>query len=154
LIVLPREEECEEPPRMKLPHEVEEFLRELRKELPPEPEDLDIAAGGEDMEMPMGAHGDMGMPMGGDGEHGGAHHPMPVRPVQFQGRQIDWEEYLHLPGVYPEVNPHKPLHVSMFLHYMAGSSTTPAFDSGPIPKNGSFEATFGPEGTFNYHCNI
>src|SRR5260370_40265465 len=42
----------------------------------------------------------------------------------------------------------------MFLHYMQGASGTPAFDRGPIPLNGTFEATFGAEGPFDYHCNI
>ena len=38
LIVLP-EHDCDLPPRMKLPPEVEELLRDLRKHLPPEPAD-------------------------------------------------------------------------------------------------------------------
>ncbi len=144
VIVLPKED-CDAPPRMKLPLEVDELLRDLRKHLPPEPEDIEVAA----------THEGMAMPMPGEGDHeGGGHNPMPVRPVQFEGRQIDWDEYLHIPGVYPEIEPGKPLHVPMFLHYMAGQSGTPAFDSGPIAKNGSFETTFGPEGTFSYHCNI
>ena len=55
---------------------------------------------------------------GGGGHEGGGHSPLPVRPVEFEGRQIDWEEYLHLPGVYPRPDPHQPLHVPMFVHYM------------------------------------
>jgi hypothetical protein len=145
VIVLP-EEDRDAPPRMKLPPEVEELLRDLRKHLPPEPEDeaagIAVKAGPTDMAMDM--------PMPG----GGGHSPLPMRPVEFEGRQIDWEEYLHLPGVYPCPDPKKPLHVPIFLHYMQGASGTPAFDSGPIALNGEFEATFGTEGTFNYHCNI
>ena len=43
VIVLPRED-CDAPPRMKLPREVEELLRDLRKHLPAEPEDQAAAA--------------------------------------------------------------------------------------------------------------
>ena len=145
LIVLPKDDECDPPPRMKLPPEVEELLRDLRKHLPPEPVDMEASPPHEGMPMPM---------PGGDGHDGEGHAPPPARPAALIGRQIDWEEYLHLPGVYPEPDPHKALHVPMFLHYLAGNSGTPAFDSGPIAKNSFFEATFGPEGTFNYHCNI
>ena len=145
VIVLPKDD-CDPPPRMKLPREVEELLRDVLKSLPSEPEDLAAGTPAETAGMTM----DMPMPGGG----GGGHSPLPVLPVQFEGKQIDWEEYLHLPGVYPSPDPHKPLHVPMFLHYMQGASGTPAFDSGPIPLNGSFEATFGVEGTFDYHCNI
>src|SRR5438132_3548978 len=147
VIVLPKDD-CDPPPRMKLPHEVEELLRDLRKHLPSEP--AEQAAGTAAKAGPIDIGMDMPMPMPGNG----GHSPLPMRPVEFEGRQIDWEEYLHLPHVYPHPDPHKPLHVPMFLHYMQGASGTPAFDSGPIPFNGTFEATFGTEGTFDYHCNI
>jgi FtsP/CotA-like multicopper oxidase with cupredoxin domain len=150
LIVLP-EEDCDPPPRMKLPPEVEELLRDLRKHLPPDSEEHVAGMPAETAGMAM----NMPMPMPGGGVHeGGGHNPLPMRPVEFEGRQIDWEEYLHLPGVHPCPDPKKPLHVPLFLHAMQGASGVPAFDSGPIPFNGSFEATFGTEGTFDYHCNI
>src|SRR6266853_4197010 len=44
VIILPKED-CEAPPRMKLPPEVEELLRDLRKHLPAEPEDQAAGAG-------------------------------------------------------------------------------------------------------------
>jgi FtsP/CotA-like multicopper oxidase with cupredoxin domain len=152
VIVLPRED-CDAPPRMKLPREVEELLRDLRKHLPAEPEDQAAAAAAKPAPMAMDMSMGMPMPMPAGGE-GGGHAPLPMRPVEFEGRQIDWEEYLHLPGVYPCPDPNKPLHVPIFLHAMQGASGVPAFDSGPIALGGSFEATFGTEGTFAYHCNI
>ena len=143
VIVLPKHD-CDPPPCMKLPREIEELLRDLRKHLSVETADVTPA-------VPTGTGGmAMDMPMPG----GGGHSPLPILPAEFVGQRIDWEEYLHLPDVYPKTDPDKPLHVPIFLHYMQGASGTPAFDSGPIALMGSFESTFGPEGTFDYHCNI
>ena len=125
VIVLPKDD-CHPPPRMKLPPEVDELLRDLRKHLPSEPDDQAVGTAATTAPPAM----DMGMPMpGGGGHEGGGHSPLPVRPVEFEGRQIDWEEYLHLPGVYPRPDPHQPLHVPMFVHYMQGASGTPALSS-------------------------
>lgn len=134
IIVLPKEG-CEPPPRMKLPPEIDDLLRDLLKDLPPEPRDEDEPA----------AHHQ------GDGHEGGH---APPRLAHFEGLHIDLDEYLHLPGVYPVPEAHHVLHVPIFFHFMGGTGGMPAFDSGPIPLNGTFEMTFGVEGTFNYHCNI
>ena len=106
IIVLPKEG-CDLPPRMKLPPEIDDLLRDLLKELPAEPEDM-----GEPITQGTQALHHEG------GHEGGGHAPMPVRPARFEGMQIDLEEYLHLPGVYPVPDPHKPLHVPLFFHYM------------------------------------
>src|SRR5262249_22706719 len=51
--------------------------------------------------------------------------------------------------------PHEALHVPIFIHFMAGDSGVPAFDSGPIPAGGGpFEVTFGGILTYTYHCNF
>ncbi len=132
IVVLP-EDDCEPPRRMELPPEIDELLHELLKDLSPEPND----------------DGEAGEP-----HRAGGHTALPARPARFEGLHIDLDEYLHLPGVYPVPEAHDVLHVPMFLHFMGGAAGVPAFDSGPIALNGSFEATFGVEGTFDYHCSI
>ncbi len=133
IIVLPAEG-YNPPPRMHLPPEIEALLQDLLRELPPQAGEV----------RPMPAH---------ESQHAGGAR-LPVRPAKYDGLEISLEEYLHLPGVYPEPKRTDTLHVPLFYHYVSGSGGTPAFDSGPIPLNGSFEATFGTEGVFNYHCNI
>ena len=151
-VIVLAQDDCDPPPRMKFPREVEDLLQNLLKHLPPEPPDEATGTPAENVgraaDTAPGTAMDMPMPSGG------GHSPLPIRPAQLQSRQIDWEEYLHLPNVHPRPDPNKPLHVPIFLHYMQGASGTPAFDSGPIAMNGSFESVFGPEGTFEYHCNI
>lgn len=145
-IVVLEDGDCERPPPTRLPADIQDLLRDLRAELPDEPaergergEPGQLAAAGDD----MAHHG------------GGGHTPMPVRPARFAGMTIDLEEYLHLPDVHPVPGPSDVLHVPLFVHLLSGASGVPAFDSGPIALNGSFEATFGIDGTaFDYHCNI
>jgi plastocyanin len=64
-------------------------------------------------------------------------------------------EWVQLDYVHPRPKPDEALHVPMFLHFMAGSTGAPAFDSGPMaPGAMPFEVTFGGIATFNYHCNF
>jgi plastocyanin len=59
------------------------------------------------------------------------------------------QEHVHPRPHHPQV-----IEVPLFFHFMAGSSGTPAFDSGNIPAGGAFDVTFGAAGTFPYHCSI
>ena len=131
IIVLPRRGYTE-PPEMKLPADVEELLEELMESLGRERDD--------DHDSDDGA---------------GEEKPLPARPWKFADMEISFEEYLNLPDVYPKLAPGAVLHVPLFLHFMAGPSGVPAFDSGPIALNGSFQTLpLGVEGVFNYHCGI
>lgn len=132
IIVLP-EDDCDEPPAMKLPADIAELLEDLRESLEHERD------GDDDSKT---------------NERGREDVPLPTRPVRLEGLEISFEEYLNLPGVHPVPAPGDVLHVPLFLHFMAGPGGVPAFDSGPIALSGSFETTLGAEGVFNYHCSI
>ena len=132
-IVVLAEKDADEPPPMKLPADVEELLEELRASLERgRGKDRDSEADDQSREDA----------------------PLPMRPLELQDLEIDFEEYLNLPDVYPVPGPDDVLHVPLFLHFMAGPGGVPAFDSGPIALGGSFEPTFGAAGAFSYHCNI
>src|SRR5262249_50231546 len=147
IIVLPREEK-HAPPKFHLPPEVEELLRELLE-----------------FEPPIGP-----IPMNDEPEEDPDHETEATPPETKRQREehrqekarfdllhltpISFEEYLHLPDVHPKPKPTDTLHVPLFLHYMGGSGGTPAFDSGPLALNATFETVFGAASVFNYHCQI
>jgi FtsP/CotA-like multicopper oxidase with cupredoxin domain len=138
IIVLPSED-YDEPAPMELPDDIADLLRELLDSLHSRPTEHEDENEDDEREAR-------------DGEREDA--ALPARPPQFEGLEINLEEYLNLPDVYPVPKSTDVLHVPLFLHFMSGPGGVPAFDSGPIALSSPFEATFGAEGIFHYHCNI
>jgi plastocyanin len=70
-------------------------------------------------------------------------------------------DYLQEFADFPENRPvlprpkDEPLDVPIFLHFMVGSSGTPAFTPlAPLNHGDTFQVTFGGEATYGYHCNF
>ena len=70
-------------------------------------------------------------------------------------------DYLQEFADFPENRPALPrpreetLDVPIFLHFMVGSSGTPAFTPpAPLNHGDTFQVTFGGEATYGYHCNF
>src|SRR5207237_317607 len=64
---------------------------------------------------------------------------------------IEWARHEE---VHPIAHPPAVIEVPLFLHFMTGSGSKPAFDSGPLAPGAVFEVPFGAEATYGYHCSI
>jgi FtsP/CotA-like multicopper oxidase with cupredoxin domain len=145
VIVLPKE--CDEPGRFELPPLVKEFVDRCCRV---HPED-------EPKREPHVEHGLEHGPGHGSGGHGGGGHGRGrhVRDFEHKGVLDFLEEWAQLEYAHPRPEKTETLHVPMFFHVMSRGRGTPAFNSGPFsPAAAPFEATFGAEATYSYHCEI
>jgi plastocyanin len=160
IVVLPKSNHV--PPRVTLPPRIEEVLVGLCKHprcIPgpgphptprpgPDPGPL-IRGGGHSHHEAAGHHHDGGG--AGDQHHGlsdfGLDHQL-IMDIEVL------KEWAQLDYVHPRPPKERTIHVPLFIHNMAGSGGTPAFDSPDLSPGATFDVPFGAEGTFGYHCRF
>jgi plastocyanin len=64
------------------------------------------------------------------------------------------QEWALLDYVHPFPHPPAVIEVPMFFHFMAGTGSGAAFDSGPLAMGASFPHDFPAAGTYSYHCTF